>query len=100
LGQFDDEPHLLVEFDNGLRLTDNLLHSFGQLTANGVQTVTERIVEEFRELGILSFQMELASQVGIGDIYHGLVFPYIRTEAPAIDNLYGRETFVGALSID
>ena len=40
------------------------------------------------------------SKVGIGNMDHGLFFPYLRAKKPAIDDLFRREPFVTAFAID
>ena len=85
--QENDIAHFLIKTDDGRRFTDQGPHPLREIGSQRVQFVAECIVEEFRKLGIFAFDVQLMPQVCIGNIDHRLVFPYFRTEQPAIDHL-------------
>ena len=95
-----DVAHFLIKTDDGRSFTHQRPHPLREVGTQSVQSVAEGIVEEFRELGIFAFDVQLAPQVCIGNMDQRFVFPYFRTEQPAVDHLLRRKPFVGAFPIN
>jgi len=81
-------PYPLIKTDCSWCLPGQLTHSLREVSPYGVQFVPQSIIEEFRESGIFTLDMQLLTKVFIRDIYHSFFFPHLWTKKPTVYHLF------------